>query len=227
MAYIDQSRRASPASMAAVVGVHGVIALLLLTGLTMSGAIATSDETLAGFTLKDSPKPPPPPPPPPEAVDDPVVSTPKTLPYVPKPAVDLDPSPNPIETTRVFPTPGPIILDPGTRITPDPLPTIEPSGFDPVLAKPRNDPARWLSTSDYKSSWVRQELTGTARFRLQIAATGKVTGCTVTGSTGHEALDRATCTLIARRAKFEPARGKQGEPVASSYTSAVVWQLPE
>lgn len=225
MAYIDRARRPSPTSMAAVAGVHAAIAVLLLTGLSMSGAIAPPEPDFAGFDLKDPPKPPPPPPP--QPVDEPDVALPKTVPFVPKPRIDVATEPSDLETTRVFPPTGPIIPNPGPRTLPDPLPSVAIETFDPVPARPRNDPARWLSDADYKSSWARRELEGTARFRLQIAATGKVTGCTVTGSTGHSELDRATCALIEKRAKFEPARGKQGEPIASSFSSAVVWRLPE
>ncbi len=101
------------------------------------------------------------------------------------------------------------------------------SSFTPVGAKPRNDPAAWLSTDDYRPSWVRRKLTGLARFRLEIAANGRVTDCTLTGSTGHGVLDTATCKLVTQRARFEPARSGTGEAVASSYSGAVLWQLPE
>ncbi len=70
-------------------------------------------------------------------------------------------------------------------------------------------------------------MTGKARFRLEIAADGRVTNCTITGSSGHSQLDAATCALVGRRAKFQPARGSEGEPVAGIYTSAIDWQLPD
>jgi periplasmic protein TonB len=70
-------------------------------------------------------------------------------------------------------------------------------------------------------------MTGKARFRLEIAADGRVTGCTITASSGHPQLDAATCALVSKRAKFQPARGSNGEPVAGTYSNAIDWQLPE
>ena len=70
-------------------------------------------------------------------------------------------------------------------------------------------------------------MTGKARFRLEIAADGRVASCTITGSSGFAALDQATCALVSKRAKFQPARGSEGQPVAATYTNAIDWQLPE
>ena len=58
-------------------------------------------------------------------------------------------------------------------------------------------------------------------------ADGRVSGCTITGSSGYSALDAATCALVIKRAKFQPARGGEGEPVAGSYSNAIDWQLPD
>lgn len=226
MSYIDQSTRPSPASMAAVIGVHAAIAAALVTGLTISGTIP---EVVTEFGARNIPDdiPPPPPPPPPEPSTDPVTQQP-TQPQVhtPKPNFDLNPSQNPVETTDLIPLPIPT-AQPGPRVTLD-IPKPTPSAtFDPVGATPRNDPAGWLSDRDYKSSWARREITGLAEYRLKIAANGSVSGCTVTGSTGHSELDTATCQLVSKRARFEPARGPSGEPVAGTYNGAVMWTLPE
>lgn len=222
MSFTDQSRRPSPASMTAVVAIHAAVGALLVTGLTVSGAIKTTDY-MPTFDL-DAEVPPPPPPPPPPEIEPTRTATPQ-LPdlFVPKPDFSLDPAPPKQATTDILPPVQPPV-QPGTGPIIDlPKPA---ASFSPVVAKPRNNPGAWLSDADYRPNWVRQEMAGTARFRLDIAATGKVSGCEVTGSTGHEELDAATCTLIARRARFEPARGTDGEPVSGSYTGSVVWKLP-
>lgn len=104
-----------------------------------------------------------------------------------------------------------------------PLPPL----FDPVDASPLGNPANWITTADYRSSWIRREYTGTAHFTLQIDATGKVSGCSITGSTGYSALDEATCALLQRRARFTPATGAQGEAVQGRYSNSVNWTIPE
>ena len=106
------------------------------------------------------------------------------------------------------------------------LPSLPPL-VDPVDATPLGNPANWITTADYKSSWIRREYTGTARFTLQIDATGKVSGCAITGSTGYSALDEATCVLLQRRALFNPAKDNEGQAVAGSYSNSVSWTIPE
>ena len=218
------------AAIAGVVAVHAALGAAVVLGLSATGVIKPVDEYMPTFEFKDPPPPEPTPPPPdqpqPKAQERQVV-TPKPprdysnrLPNIPTVEDILPPAP-PVPTPAptgniVFPPPPP----------PPPAPRPQPT-FDPVSAVPKGNPGSWVTTSDYRSRWVREELTGTAGFRLQIAANGRVTGCSITRSTGHAALDEATCSLLQKRARFEPAKGRDGGPVAGTYSSAVKWQLPE
>ena len=230
MSYLDQSSRPSPGSMAAVIAIHAGLGAALILGLTVSGVIETPDRPVPTYDIKDAPPPPPPPPPPEPTPRDVAPDTPASNPVnVPMPDIKINTTPPTYPTTDLIlppvptPRPGPITLDPPA---PKPLPSPQEPAFDPVGAKPRNNPGLWLRDSDYKSSWARRDLTGVARFKLDISKTGTITGCRLTGSTGHAELDDATCGLLQKRAKFEPARGNQGEPVAGSYVGAVRWELP-
>ena len=222
MAYAD-NRKASPAGMIAAIGVQAAIGFAVITGLSVTAGIIEKPEILDTWDVKV--EPPPPAPPPPETPREQTPEVPTTPPItVPKPDLKLSDVTPVIPTTDLILPPQPIPQPGPTRpVTPSPTPT----GFDPVSARPRNDPGAWLSDRDYKSSWARRDLTGTATFKLDIAVTGKVTGCQVIRSTGHSELDDATCVLVQKRAKFEPARGRSGEPVAGSYTGSVLWQLPD
>ena len=223
MAYAD-TRRASPAGMVAAIGVQAAIGFAVITGLTVTAGIVEKPEILDTWDIKD--EPPPPAPPPPEPATDAVPEVASTPPItVPQPDLSLSDIKPVIPTTELIVPPQPMPKPGPTKLDPVPSPT--PSGFEPVGAKPRNDPGRWLSDRDYKSSWARRDLTGTATFKLDISATGNVTGCQVPRSTGHSELDAATCVLVQKRAKFEPARGRSGEPVAGRYTGSVLWQLPD
>ena len=224
MAYLDTNQQASPGSLAGVIIVHTAIGGLLLAGLNIDAIIEPEDGPLTIYDVKDETPPPPPPPPPPTDTVTPNVN-PITPPItVPKPLIDV-PVPRPmIDTTDLILPPAPT-PKPGPRVDPV-IPSPVPS-IDPVAAKPRNDPASWITTDDYRPSWLRREIAGRASFRLDIAANGKVTGCTITASTGHRELDQATCSLVQRRAKFQPARGREGEPVAATYTQSIVWQIPD
>ena len=220
MAYLDTRRRPSLGSFAAVVAVHGAVGAALILGLTVSGVIE-KEEVLTGITIRPTPPPPPPPKP-----ADPKPKVAASDPYIPPIPFPLPTKGPEIDRTKVFPTPTPPRPIPGPTALPDPLPSITPS-FAPIAAKPRNDPLRWVTTDDYRGNWIRQEMTGKARFWLEIAADGRVAGCTITASSGHPELDAATCALVSRRAKFQPARGGEGQPVAGSYSNAIDWQLPE
>ena len=143
----------------------------------------------------------------------------------PLPPLDLSPRPPVVDTI-----PKPLALPETLRIAPLPLPTPDAGtrkpAFDPVAAKPRNNPSRWVTDNDYRSSWINREMTGTARFRLEVAADGRVESCTLTASSGHPDRARATCDLVSRRARFEPAQNREGEKVAGTFASAVKWELP-
>ena len=224
MSYVDQKTGPSAAGLASSIIVQAAIGVAIVAGLSVSGVIAEKkDGPLIGIELPDDPPPPPPPPPETrEATPDTPSSTPV---FTPPTRIELDiPGPT-IEVTDKLP---PVTL-PNPRVTPqaDPSPPAPVATFAPVAAKPRNNPGGWLRDRDYKSSWVRREYQGVAGFRLDISATGTVTGCRVTSTTGHAELDEATCSLIRERARFEPARGTSGEPVAGSFSSSVAWVLPD
>ena len=220
MAYLDIQRRPSPASMAAVIVIHGAIGAALIFGLTMTGVIRTPDRPITTLEFK---KPPPPPEPTraPEQAQRPDSKI--SLPIPPIPIADPMP---PIDTTtELYPSQPPSSFGAGDALKPA-IPSPAPS-FKPIGAKPRNDPGSWVGTDDYRSNWIRQEMMGRARFRLDIASDGRVTNCTITSSSGYPALDQATCALVSKRAKFQPARGNEGQPVAGSYANTIDWKLPE
>jgi TonB family protein len=65
---------------------------------------------------------------------------------------------------------------------------------------------------------------GTTGFRLTVDATGKVTGRTVTRSSGFSRLDDLTCKVVSRRARFAPAQDRSGTPVTAHYSQRVIWK---
>lgn len=223
MAYLDSSRRASPGSMAAVIAVHAAIGAGLVAGLTVTGHIIDRTSNIPAVEFPITPPPPPPTDPAPPKPGPTASAKPASDPIVaPRPTIDLGPIAPPIDTSAIIPPRLPEILASPSASTRGVAGVVKP-----VNAVPSNDPARWVSDSDYRSEWSRREWTGRASFRLAIAADGRVTGCTITSSSGHKALDEATCTLVMRRARFEPARGSHGEAVAGSYTNSIVWRLPD
>ncbi|HEX8401359.1 MAG TPA: energy transducer TonB [Allosphingosinicella sp.] len=104
-------------------------------------------------------------------------------------------------------------------------------GLDPAfMAMLRSRPkpvggsvARWVSNGDYPSDALRRDASGTATVRLTIGIDGRVQDCTIAASSGDASLDRATCAIIQRRGRFEPAIGADGNPVAAPLVTSLRW----
>ncbi|KUO54730.1 MAG: hypothetical protein APF82_07085 [Sphingomonadales bacterium BRH_c42] len=217
MSYLTQSQTNRPAAILGVIVVHAGLAALVVAGLTVAGIVRPPTPPIIGVQL------PPAPPPPDPQVDQTKEPAARSVVYVPPQPDDLT-KPNFVDTVIVLPPLG------GDVIRLDlPPPEVGGAGnsFTPAQAAPRNDPARWVTDSDYRSRWIREGLQGTANFRLEIAANGQVNACKITRSTGHAALDLATCELITRRARFTPATDGNGAAARGVYTSSIRWQLPD
>ena len=237
MAYLDNTAsRADPKALAATIAIHAGFGVILVAGLAVSGVIETAPPPLIGEAIEVVLPPPPTPDDPPQPVEPPapsqvVVPTPPLpLPPLPRPQIDTTEVIRNSATTVLTPTPLPsatgsgILRLPEVRPTPSPLPS---ATIEPTRPVPRGDPAGWVTTEDYRSRWINEGLTGTARFRLSIGKDGRVTDCRITRSTGHAALDSATCSVLERRARFTPSKDGAGNPVTGTYENAVVWRLPD
>lgn len=233
MAYTDsRTWRDRPAAIAGVVLVHGALAYGLLTGLSYTGMIP-SEERLPSLQI---PITPPPEPTPPEAKPEPREAV-APLPYQPPRAVELDTRAPRIDSSTIILPPLPDVVPdpgPGTLPSPGPSETVTPqpspsatATTPPRAARPRNATSGWVTQDDYRASWINREMTGSVGFALEVDANGRAASCRVTRSSGHGELDQATCALVSRRARFEPARDSSGAASAGSYAGTVTWTLPD
>jgi protein TonB len=168
----------------------------------------------------------------------PDIDPPKPVPSPPPTTHPIDQVPQrPLDRIIVFgptalPTFGPEPFtggdDGGGIVIPRPSPTPPPvPTFAPRPARPQGNYANWVTTNDYPTSGLRAEHEGSVRYRLSVDAAGKVTGCSVTGSSGFTDLDTTTCAVLTRRGRFTPASDETGARVAGSYSGTVTWRLPE
>ena len=95
--------------------------------------------------------------------------------------------------------------------------------FPVIRLQPRSAPQNWVQPSDYPDSAVRRDAFGMVRFRLDVDATGSVTGCHILNTSGFWVLDERTCLLLSRRAKFYPARDASGEAIPAVFVSNFFW----
>jgi protein TonB len=227
MNYASANRRPNAAALVGALGIPGAFGALLVVGLAVTVVTDPPLPPLTAETITETKLPPPPPPEPKPQPEPKAASTTRIdNPAPPRPSLPdsqftLDPLPLPPGTGTTTGTgtgTGPIGL-------PESLPS--PALFEAVGARPKGNAGRWVTNADYRSRWIMEEMAGTARFKLAIDAAGRVTGCTITRSTGHAPLDAATCDLVSKRARFEAARDNTGKPVAGSYTGVITWTIPE
>ncbi len=235
MSYLDQGM--SPSKMWAIIIValiHVLLGFAFVTGFA-NEFIKKASKDLDVFEVEEPP-PPEEEPPPPEEVE-PVAPEVVTPPAIVR---TNQPPPPPMRTTTEQ---APITFNPDpprappAPATPPPAPRVQcPGGVTvpagtacPAPAAPPSPPrlrSGTISNDDYPASAIRAQAQGTTRMSLQVSAQGRVTSCSVTGSSGNSSLDSAACSLAQRRYRFTPAT-RGGQPVASTYSQSVRWQLPD
>ncbi|MHA7819071.1 MAG: TonB family protein [Erythrobacter sp.] len=226
MSYASTANRPNPVAALGALGVPAAFGALLVVGLAVKVAIDNEDGRLIGVEVPiDPPKDLPTPEPQPDTApsnDNTTIPEPDFTPTRPDSPITIVAGPTaPIGTPKVVDGDWTVPLP-----LPEPVPMPSPA-FDPVSASPKGNPGGWITTNDYRPSWINRGYTGVANFALLIDARGRVSGCSITGSTGYSALDEATCRLLERRARFEPAKDSSGNNVAGSYRSSVRWTIPE
>lgn len=232
MAYTDSPSTAKRTSaISGVVIIHAAIGLALVTGLASNFVPPAEAPPIQGGQIPITP------PPIPKEVVEPDTPKPPTAReiYTPPPPRKLPSSGPQLGSTPEIIPPSPpsdrAVSDPGPKFVPPPAPPKPaPSAtlsLTPVPAAPANAQSNWITTADYRTIWIRRGYEGTAGFRLTVGTDGRVSDCAITRSTGHEALDTATCQLATRRARFDAARDSKGEKTTGTFNSSVLWQIPE
>ncbi len=246
MAYADQQMSGNKMVAIVIVALlHVAIGYVLVTGLAYEAAVAVVERVTTVDVEEPEPEEEPPPPPEeiPETAPPPVVVPPSPIQFEsPNQLRNTDDTPRerPTEAARTATqtcSDGRVIAatascGPATKRCPGGEviavnATCPPVGVEPKAPTPRGNPGRWVTTNDYPSRALREEQEGVTSVRLSVDAEGRVTGCTVTGSSGSSLLDDATCRNMERRARFNPATDRQGRPTSGSYSQSVRWEIPQ
>jgi TonB family protein len=146
----------------------------------------------------------------------------------------------PVEVPRVEsppPTPESVSRDddefgPG-RPTPKVITRLFLSGgrLPPLPAKvvreprPKRPAQSYLKPADYPATALARKEQGVVRVELAIGPEGRVVGCAIQRSAGP-ALDWVTCAVMFVRARFTPARDKQGRRALGHIDQQLEWKLP-
>ncbi len=83
----------------------------------------------------------------------------------------------------------------------------------------------WIADGAYPQGPLQRGESGLVRYRLFVDTGGRVERCAIIESSGHAGLDRDTCALLSRRARFVPARNVDGSPMVWEYAGSVRWEL--
>lgn len=222
MAYADQEMSGSRIIAIIIVALlHIGLGYALVTGLAMN----VVKEAVKRVTTVDIEEPPPPeeePPPPPP--DQPVPPPPIVA---PPPPINLSTTPPPVKTVTTPPPPAPVF----TRAAQPPAPP-PPAPPPPPPSQARgvspDNPGRWAARiqSNYPSRAIREEAEGTVRMTITVDARGRVSACTVTGSSGNSSLDDAACKGMQRYARYNPALNDAGNPISATTSQSIRYVLP-
>ncbi len=104
---------------------------------------------------------------------------------------------------------------------------VEPAKAEHAMPKPIGNPADWFPRDSYPPAAKAASQEGRTAFSLDIDAGGRITGCNIVESSGSELLDSTTCIQLITNGRFSPAHDKDGKPVASTWSSAMRWELVE
>jgi periplasmic protein TonB len=198
-----------------VVVIQFALGYAIVTGLAYN-VIKKTVQDLKTFDVEEQPPPPEKPPPPPK--DMPKVPPP---PMIPPSLVQLKAPEPPIQTvtTPNIPPVAPPVMAPPRPAPPPP---------------PRQSQARSLtgslqglfSADDYPPSALDNNEQGSVTVNLTIGPSGRVSGCSASGS-ASSSLKNTTCRIVSARARFSPAQDANGNPISSSYSQTIVWRIAE
>ena len=232
MAYADQQMSGSRVVAIIIVAlIHIALGYVLVTGLAYD-AVKKAVERVTTVDVEDPPPPEEPEeePPPPEPQPD----TSPPPPVAPPPPISVATNPPPIRTQTQIPPPAPPAIripPPAPVAAPAPPPAPPPPPPPPSQARgatPR-DQGSWAGRiqSDYPSRALRQEEEGTVTMRITVSPEGRVSGCSVTGSSGSSTLDDAACRGMQRYARYNPALNAAGSPISATLSQSIRYVLPE
>lgn len=216
----------------AVAAVHAGMAGLLLVGGRAPDTPSLGQPATQLIDVAIPPPPPPPPPPEPEARPDRDEGA---------AGVKAEPSPIVLPPPRIaVPTPNPLPVAPVAGSGNARSAGAATSGTGPgaggsgdgrggggtggigigsdvrLLGGHRAKLPRWLLAQFAEDR-------GTAQLLLTIAPTGRVSDCSVLGSSGSAEVDQALCNVMLRSSRWEAARDLQGRPLSVRIRYTAIW----
>jgi periplasmic protein TonB len=219
MSYAERKQMSSnrTAALVVVALIHLALGYALVTGLAYNVG-KKMVEDLKTFDVEEEPPPPEEEPPPPE--NEPQTPPPPQV-AAPPPLVRTPVVSSPVQAT---PNPPPFVPTPIARPAPPAPPAPPPvRRVEPQSAS--GNLQGLIRDTDYPQRAIDNEEQGTVSVVLSIGTNGRVTNCSVAGSSGSQSLDQTTCRILTSRAKFTPARDTSGNPTTGTFRQRITWRL--
>jgi protein TonB len=83
-----------------------------------------------------------------------------------------------------------------------------------------------VTPADYPAAAIAARQQGHVSFTLSIDEAGRPDRCWIVESSGSAQLDRVSCSVAVRRARFIPARDASGNAVRDEFAGELEWTLP-
>jgi protein TonB len=80
--------------------------------------------------------------------------------------------------------------------------------------------------NDYPTESLKAGEQGTVEFKVDVNADGRAENCVILKSSGFPRLDKATCDVVVRRARFKPASDGNGAPIRGTWSNKMNWVIP-
>ena len=220
-------------AIAAVLAVHAVLAFIIVSGLNVQMA-RRAIERLTTITISEPPPPPPP-----------------QLP--PKPAAKPQAMKKPEGAAAKKANPTPVVAPEPKLPVPSPIPAAKVAGTGSSSASGTTaagngtgaggagngpggggdfsgyTPARRVSRipdREYRSLAATGLRSGNVGVTIRVNPDGSVSNCRVARSSGNGSADALMCQLTMRYIRFDPARDREGRPVAQDVTFFPNWWRP-
>jgi len=227
--YVAADRNQRWKAIVAVLVVHVLLALVIVSGLNVR-LVGEAVDRLEIFDI--APPPLPPPVPPPEAPRQKATNKPEGAAAKmaePSPVV-APPTPLPAQS----PIPAAKVAGSGSASTSGAAASGNGSGAGGSGSGAgggdysRFTPARLvrnLTRSDYRQLAAGRMPAGRAMVALRVEPSGIPSNCRVSRSSGDSAVDGALCPLIVSRLRFRPALDDQGRPIPYQLQYVASWRL--
>ena len=104
-------------------------------------------------------------------------------------------------------------------------PEVQRNLLRPATPKNYRETALALVKQGYPSDMIRNGEQTAMRIRMAVDESGKGTICKAQLNLGNEVFERTACDFLAKRLEFNPALGRDGNPVASYWTVGVLYSM--